>query len=106
MGNSNNVKNVGKSIFEKSKEIGGIAFEKGKELGGLAVEKGGKALKEAKINAEIFALKHEIKKSKVTLGDMIYQANVETGIKEIDELKKLIKNALEEIKYLESKKAK
>lgn len=82
------VKNIGKSIFERGKKVGG------------------KVLKETKINAEIFALSNEIKKSKVKLGDMIYQLDVDTGIKDIDDLKKLIKNALDEIKYLESKKKK
>lgn len=82
------VKNKGKSIFKKGKQLGG------------------KVLQETKINAEIFALNNEIKKSKVKLGDMIYQLDVDTGIKDIDDLKKLIKNALDEIKYLESKKKK
>ena len=95
MANFDDVKNIGKSLFEK-----------GKELGGKAIEKGGQALAEAKINAEISSLNNAIKQSKVKIGDMIYQVEVETGIKEIDELRIQIKSALEELKYLESKKSK
>ena len=94
MANFEDVKNIGKSLFEK-----------GKELGGKAIEKGGQAIAEAKINAEILSLNNAIKQSKIKLGDMIYQIDVNTGVKEIDDLKIQIKNALDEIKYLESKKS-
>ena len=95
MANFDNVKSIGKSLFEK-----------GKEIGGKAIEKGGQALTEAKINAEIASINNAIRQSKIKLGDMLYQIEVETGIKEIEELKTQIKSSLEEIKYLESKKSK
>lgn len=93
MANLEDLKNIGKSVFEK-----------GKELGGKAIEQGGKALNTAKLNAEILSLESKVKQSKVKIGDMIYQLDVETGINEINELKKQIKGHLEEIKYLETKK--
>lgn len=92
--------------FEDLKNIGKSVFEKGKELGGKAIEQGGKALNTAKLNAEILSLESKVKQSKVKIGDMIYQLDVETGINEINELKKQIKGHLEEIKYLETKKEK
>lgn len=94
------------SNFEKFKDIAGNVFEKGKELGGIAIDKGGKALGEAKLNLEISSLKKEIKMSKIKLGDLVYQLNIETGNEEIEKFKKLIGNSLEELKYLESKKSK
>ena len=92
--------------FEDLKNVAGNILEKGKELGNTAVEKGGTAIKEAKVNLEILSLKKEIKMSKIKLGDMIYQLDVKTGDKDIEELKKMIKNSLEELKYIESKKSK
>lgn len=94
------------SNFEKFKDIAGSVFEKGKELGGAAIEKGGKAIGEAKLNLEISSLKKEIEMSKIKLGDLVYQLNIETGNDEIEKLKKLIGSSLEELKYLESKKSK
>lgn len=44
--------------------------------------------------------------SKIKLGDMVYQLDVKTKDNEIESLKKLIKDALEELKYLETKKQK
>lgn len=92
--------------FKNVKNVAGDIFEKGKEFGSIAVEKGSTAIKETKVDLEISSLKKEIKMSKIKLGDMIYQLDVKTGDKDIEELKKLIKNALEELKYIESKKSK
>ena len=92
--------------MEDLKKVGKDLLEKGKELGGKAVEQGGKALNTAKINAEILAIKNEIKKSKEKLGDIVYVAEINTGNEEIEKLKKQIKGYLDEIKYLESKKSK
>ena len=91
--------------MENLKKIGKDLFEKGKELGGKAVEQGGKALNTTKINAEILAIKNEIKKSKVKLGDMVYTIETNTGDEEIEKLKAQIKGYLDEIKYLETKKS-
>ena len=92
--------------LDELKELAGEILDKGKVLGGVAIEKGGKAIGEAKLNIEILSLKKEIKTSKIKLGDLVYQLNIETGDDEIDKLKKLIGNSLEELKYLESKKSK
>ena len=91
--------------FEDIKKIGGSLFEKGKELSEKAKEMGEKALNTAKLSAEIMSLESEIKKTKVKLGDMIYQLDINTGIEEIEELKKQIKGFLDEIKYLEAKES-
>ena len=94
------------SKLESFKDAVGSAFKKGKEIANIAAEKGGKAIGEARVNLEIASLKKEIKMSKIKLGDMIYQLDVKTDDDEIEELKRLIKNSLEELKYLESKKIK
>ena len=95
MSNFKDLKNVGKSILEG-----------GKEIGGKALEQGSKTISEVKINVEIMSIENEIKKSKIKLGDMIYQLNVDTGVKEIEDLKRSISDSLEELKYLETKKLK
>lgn len=92
--------------FDDLKSIGKTVFEKGKELGDKAIEQSVKILNTTKINTEIMLLENRIKQSKVKIGDMIYQLDVDTGIDEIDELKKQIKGHLDEIKYLETKKDK
>ena len=92
--------------FNNVKNIVGKALKKSKELGSKAIVKGGKAIDEAKINLDIASFKKKIKMSKIKLGDMVYQLDVKTNNKEIEELKKLIKDALEELKYLETKKSK
>ena len=92
--------------FDEVKKQGKAIFKKSKEISKKVVKNSGTAMKVAKINAEIILLNNKIKKSKVKLGDMIYQLDVNTKNKKIDDLKLLIKNALEEIKYLETKKSK
>ena len=92
--------------FDEVKKQGKKFLKKSKEISKNVVKKSGTAVKIAKINAEITLLNNKIKKSKVKLGDMIYQLDVNTKNKKIDDLKLLIKNALEEIKYLETKKSK
>ena len=106
MAGLDNVKNIGKSIFEKSKEIGGKAVERGKEIGGKTIEKGGQVIDEVKIKLEIASLKKEILMSKIKLGDMVYQMGIDMKIESIEELKNKIKGSLDELKYLETKKSK
>ena len=91
--------------FEELKSVAKTIIEGGREIGGKALEQGSKAFSEIKNNAEKMIIENEIKKSKIKLGDMIYQLNIDTGIKEIDDIKKSISNSLEELKYLETKKS-
>ena len=89
------VKNMGENILESVMDIGGKAIDTSVQV-----------LNNAKNSAQKMLIENEIKKSKIKLGDMIYQLDVDTGVKEIEDLKKLIKDSLEELKYLETKKSK
>ena len=88
------------------KNMGGDIVEGAKDICGKTIDASSKALKEAKSNIDKMSIENEIKKSKIKLGDMVYQLDIDTGIKEIDELKKKIKESLDELKILESKKSK
>ena len=92
--------------LDELKNMGGTILESAKNIGGKAVDASYKALKEAKNNIDKMSIENEIKKSKIKLGDRIYQLDIDTGVKEIDELKKKIKESLDELKLLESKKSK
>ena len=92
--------------LDDAKNIGENILESVKDIGGKAIDTSVQALNNAKNSAQKLLIENEIKQSKIKLGDMIYQLNVDTGIKEIEDLKKLIKDSLDEIKYLETKKSK
>ena len=90
--------------IDNLKKLGKDLFEKGKELGEKAVEQGGKALNTAKISAKILAIKNEINELKIKLGDIIYTTETGSDNEEIKRIKAQIKDHLDEIKNLESKK--
>ena len=92
--------------LEELKNKSGTLLENVKEIGGNVKNVSSKVFSEAKRNINKMFIENKIKKSKIKLGDMIYQLDIDTGVKEIDELKKKIKESLDELKILESKKSK
>lgn len=92
--------------LEDAKNMGENILESVKDIGGKVIDTSAQAFSNVKNSAQKLLIENEIKKSKIKLGDMIYQLDVDTGVKEIEDLKKLIKDSLEELKYLETKKSK